>query len=528
MSNQLNRAFGSMEGSIRTPKKTALTLSTKIPTGSPMTTHRGGTYNTGISEKAVEQKAIEDGQAGILDTSMVGKNSHPHAVDQLVEGQDAATGVVAYDLRDTVQGAAEQLNRQQEEVNKTEAETVEAIDEHTSATRQMLVQRQKMRAAGLPVPGRKHFLYPVLQLLLLFLGDWGLLALGFQIMGLSDRPWIPLLAFTDDLHLAALSAVVALVFLGHIVGGHVRRIEHALEVRRQSGDDRDDLPKPAVFDYIWAGAAFATAVAGMICLSDIRAEYLNAMGVDANFWAFVGVQFLILAAAIGISFAHANPEAEKWKAIDKALEASTVKRNRTVGSHIAAVGNFNAIIDRRLADIAQAGHHVSTDAANARGQIAAYKRRYILSQMEPAQEQLFADHLKTKDYLDQELLRRLTGITPFPVFSKAITQKVMDALAAALKEVSTLRAQIDQIEINKLDLPDESELFASKRAAVEEEATAADASETEPPEADADVETVEVDATDTPAGSKLHPVPTTTEDNDVVTADDPDDSRESA
>lgn len=508
--SKLARALGSKFESKQGPVKAATRPSTAMST-STMTTYRGGTYNTGISEQAVEQKAIEDGEAGSLDPSNVGKNSHPHGVDHLVEGHETATSVIGHDLQDAVQSSDEQLNRQREEVIRTEAKALAAIAEHTSAQRQMLVQRQKMRAAGLPVPGRRNFLHLVLLLLLLFVGDWGLLALGFQIMGLSDRPWIPFLSFTDDLHLAALSAVMGLVFLGHTAGGHVRRIEHALEVRRQAGDNRENFPRPAIFDYVWSLASFVTAVAGMVCLSTIRAEYLKAIGVDADFWAFVGVQFLILVAAIGISFAQANPEAGKWKSVDTALDAATAMLDETVDSHTNTVGLYNAIIDRRLADIAKAGHHVDADAANMRGQIAAYKRRYILAQLEPAQEELFNEHLTAPAYKDGELLKRLTGVTPFPVFSKAVTQKVMDALAAGVQEISTLRAQIDQIEINKLDLPGTAELLDAKRAAASEEESA-DAAQAPPAPA--------------PAATKLHPLPTATCDDE--TAGDTDDTSESA
>jgi hypothetical protein len=525
MSKKLTRALGRILR-LKAPTKTSNRPSTAKSSGPAMTTYRAGNYNTGISEQAVEQKATEDGEAGSLDPLHVGKNSHPHAVDHLVEGHEAAVGVIGYDLRETVQSRDELLNRELEEVNRTEAEALEAIDEHTSALRQLLVQSQKMRAARLPAPGPRSFLRLLLLLLLLFVGDWGLLALGFQIMGLSDRPWIPGVAFTDDLHFAALSAVVALIFLGHIVGGHVRRIEHAFEVRRQAGErNRDNFPKPAIFDYVWTVVTFATAVGGMIALSSIRAEYLTAIGVDANSSAFVGVQFLILTAAIGISFAHANPESAMWRSVEQGLNAATVKRDQAVGNHTTAVGDLNYMVDRRLADIAQAGHHVHADAANVRGQVAAFKRRYILAQLEPAQEQLFREHLNTTGYQDGELLERLTGVMPISEFSKAATEKVMDALASALEEISTLRAQIDQIEINKLDLPEVEELFASRRAdlteiAEDDSTSAAPISTpegTEQPPTEADVST---------AATKLHPVSTATWDDDSV--DDADAAQELA
>ena len=65
-------------------------------------TQRGHDYNTGVSEADVESKAHEDGQAGVLDPGLVGVNSHPFAVEQMSEGHEAATSVIAHELRGLV------------------------------------------------------------------------------------------------------------------------------------------------------------------------------------------------------------------------------------------------------------------------------------------------------------------------------------------------------------------------------------------------------------------------------------------
>lgn len=434
---------------------------TSATTPSPnLATYRSGSYNTGIPEQVVEQKAADDGKGAILDPNTVGTpNSHPHAADHLTEGHDAATGVIGHDLRRAVQAVDEYLARLQEYVKGTEAEALKAISEHLSAMKIWLVQHHRMIAAGLPFPSRKDTVLQGLRLVLLFMGDWSLIALGFQILGLSDRPMIPFIGVTDDLHLAALSSVAAIVFLGDFTGYHLRRIEHALEVRRQAGrENRDKFPKPAAFDFIWTFACFAGALAGVFSLSAIRAEYLRQMGVDASYWPFLGIQFIILAAAIGLGFAYANPEAKRWRSVDAAKNAAESKRSATVTEHVEVAANHNAHVDLRASLKAQAGHHVDTDAANVRGQHAAYKRGYIKAQLEPVQESLFAEHKVPTVYDGTELLDRLTGITPFPDFAKVGTNKVMAADSKALREIATLRARIDQIEIYKLDLPELEEL----------------------------------------------------------------------
>ena len=429
-------------------------------TSSNLSTSRAGAYNTGISEAAIEQKGIEDGQVGLLDPETLGReNSHPDACDHLAEGHEAATDIIGYDLRGAVQAVDESLERAQPKVVVDESDALQAIDVHKSAEKRRLVQRQKMAAAGLPIPSKKGSLVFVGLMVLLFVGDWGLITLGFQIMGLPDKPWIPGVAFTDDLHLAALSSVVALVFLGEYAGYHIRRIEHALEQRRLAGpDNREVFPKPAIFDYVWVGLCLAGAIGGLVALSSIRTEYLSALGIPSNGLAFLGIQGAILAAAVALGFASANPEAKNWKSINtNAVEAETTM-DAKIATFSESAGNFNADVDKRDTLIAQAGHHAGADGANVRGQQAAYKRRYKLSQLEPAQEKLFGAHLVPTEYGEGDLLARLTGITAFPVFNKINTQKVMNAKAASLAELTVLRARIDKIEIDKLDLPELDEI----------------------------------------------------------------------
>jgi hypothetical protein len=462
----INSQFGQLLK--RTPRAGAMTSSMST---SSLATGRGETYKTGLTEEAVDRLAVEDGQAGSLDPMNVGKNSYPYVVEQLVECHEGAASVISYDLRDEVQSIDEELNYGSQRIDVTEAFALEAINEHTSALRQWLVQGQRMRASGVPNPARKALLILAALVLALFVGDWDMLAVGFQVMGLSDQPWIPHVPFTDELHFAALSSVVALVFLGHVVGSHIRRIQHSLELRRQAGLDADEFPKPATFDYVWALGAAVLAIGGMFALSAIRAAYLAAMHTPVNFWAFTGVQLLILAAAVGIGFAHANPEATMWRSVETTLAAADARRTEAIDRHAAAVGDFNSLIDRRLAAEAKAGHHVDADGANARSAITAYKRRYILAQLEPAQEQLFTDDLEPHVYDDGELLKRLTGVKDFPEFSKFVSETVKKALADSGKEISTLRARIDQIEIDKLELPDVPELAVGATVPTEQPAT---------------------------------------------------------
>ncbi|CAI9413172.1 hypothetical protein [Nocardioides sp. T2.26MG-1] len=420
-----------------------------------LATSRSGAYNTGLSEPDVERKAVEDGQAGVLDPTVVGVNSHPHAVDGLVDGHDAATGVIAHDARGDIDAVDGDLEEQRLKFAADLAAALHANSAYEAVERHRILQLARMKAKGLPIPSRWGFFLLVAALVGLFVGDWGLITLGYQVLGLSDRPWIPGLAFTDDLHLAAFSSVFALVVLGDGVGDRLRRIEQALNDRRIANEtDRDRLSKPAPFDFVWLAVCLLGALAGLAALSHIRSEYLAALGSDAGGLAFFSIQLVILLAAIALGFHHANPEAKNWATADKKATAAEAKRDTAIETLNTTGSRINAAIDHRDAILASSGHHVNTDAANARIQAAAYKRRYLLSQLEPAQEQLFAEHKAPREYAAGELLARITGITPLPEFEKVSTQPVMDALEQTRIKLDVLRARIDQIEINKLNLPD--------------------------------------------------------------------------
>lgn len=418
-------------------------------------TFRDGLYNTGISEQDIEQKAIEDGQSGVLDPAVVGVNSHPHAIDGLVYGHNAAASVIGYDTRDELQVVDGALEKEMLNFESTKAGALDANSNYESAERERILQWRRMKVTGLPVPSKKASIILIAAMVGLFVGDWGLITLGYQVLGLSDHPWIPGFAFTDDLHLAAFSSVFALVVLGEGVGDRLRRIEYSLDNRRLADEaEREKLAKPAAFDFFWLAVCFVGAVTGLIALSSIRSDYLRALGEDTGGLAFFGIQLTILLAAIALGFVHTNPEAKRWKSIDKKANTAKSERTTTTDAHTASGSRVNAAIDQRNAILAKAGHHVGADAANVGTQASAFKRRYLLSQLEPAQEQLFGEHKATNQHTVEDLLAQITGIKPIADFEKVTTTEVMKAFEKTRTKLDTLRARIDQLEIDKLGLPD--------------------------------------------------------------------------
>lgn len=424
-------------------------------TSRSITTSRTGAYNTGISEQNGEDKANEDGAAGVLDPAVVGVNSHPHAVDALVHGHGAATGVISYDARGDLQAVDSDLEKELLTFKSAEAVALEANGDYEAAKRELILQERRMKATGLPIPSKRAFFLLVAAMIGLFVGDWGLITLGYQVLGLSDHPWIPGMAFTDDLHLAAFSSVFALVVLGEAAGGRLRGIEYALDNRRRADQtERAKLPKPAGFDIFWLIVCLIGALGALVALSSIRSDYLKALGADTGGLAFFCIQLAILLAAIALGFAHANPEAKRWKSSQKKAGAAEAARTAATALVTELGGRINAGIDQRDTVLAQAGHHVRTDAANVGVQTSAFKRRYLLSQLEPVQEGLFGEHMSPKEHSNAELLTVITGITQTPDFEKVSTDAVIQAIGKTRARLHALRARIDQVEINKLNLPE--------------------------------------------------------------------------
>ena len=426
--------------------------------GSPvsLSTSRGGGYNTGLAEQDVLANALEDGQAAVLDPAVVGVNSHPHAVDALVHGHDAAVGVIGHDSRGDLRRIDHALAGDLAGFAVSEQAALEANGRHEAAERQKILKEQQLTARGLTIPDR--YLATVILgvgLVLLFGGEWALNALGFQQFGLSDRPWLAGLGFTDELHWAALSAVLAIIILGELAGTRLRTIEYLQGVYRgATGAQRRQVHPPALTDYLLLAGFALGAVAGVVSLSMMRASYLREQdGAASGGLAFFGVQLVILLAAMALGYWHHHPEGAAWKTIAGNAATALRARDTTVAGHTATVHRINAAIDQRQAVLAQAGHHVRTDAANVNVQHALYKRSYLLAQPEPATDALFGDHLTPSAPADADLLANLIGITALPVVAKVTTDRVTAALEASRVRLENLRARIDQVAINALDLP---------------------------------------------------------------------------
>lgn len=434
---------------------TSRTTSSRTQSSATYTTFGSDTYNTGKANDEVEDSAVEDGSYGVGNPDITGENALLHFLNALVSGHRSARGVIAHGMRGMLQEIAATLAVLLPQIKVSRAAALRAIDAHTSAQKQNLVLREEHRASGVLLPKRRGWLH-IFGFVLLFSGDWTLITTSFQLFGLSDHPWIPGLGFTDDLHIAAISAVAMLVIIAELLGGRIRALLHDLRQRGERGST------PWIVTAVLTVALLVFGVVALIGLAEMRSEYLIQNGIDANSWPFIVLQLGIFIAAIGLGYVGApDPEAVEWR---RKLERSVGEVNTTgdaqhhaLSTYSAEVGRYNAGVHQLNTVTAQAGHHVLTDRHSVGVQGPMYLRRYLLSQ---SADQIADKAVPTSGYEDvpsyteASLLAALTGVKPLPKFSLLSTAALEQHLADARAEVEQLRWRIDQKGIDALELPE--------------------------------------------------------------------------
>ena len=426
------------------------------PSRVSMSISGGRLYPGGYSDEDIEAFAVEDGQAAVHNPSRFGENTHPHAIDIVNAGHDSNAGLIAYAYRDAVQTTSSELEFDVPKAKSAEQNAYAALEMWRRSQIGLMRLRHELESRGLPVPSARSMWWLIGGIVLLFGGETALISVGYQVFGLSDKPFIPLVSATDELHLAAYASVTALLIAAHVAGHKLRLISHDVEQRRLAvtDDAKAKLPKPSTFGGALIGVCIIGAGVILGGLSAIRADYLREQGVNAQSLPFVAIQVGIFAAAVFLSYTHAHPYGKQWAAqFREATNAEkTWKSAETILNDI--VGAVNTNIDLCETLLAQAGHHVGISASDARRQASMYVRRTILSQPEPTLGRLFPSELPqptTRSGL--ELGQYLVGITSVPVFEKFSTDglaKRCEEIRAELRELDeTLRAMRFSDEVAK-------------------------------------------------------------------------------
>lgn len=395
----------------------------------------GRQYPGGYADDDVEAFAFEDGQAAVHNPSRFGENTHPHSIDVLNASHGNNAGMIAHQYRDDVQRTVDQLEAEVPKARSAEHAAYAALEEKHRTEVSKLRFRHRLEMEGLELPSLRSLVWVIAGIGLLFLGETGLVAASFQIFGLADKPAIPGIGLTDDLHITAYASVTALLVLAHVVGHNLRLIQHEQAI----AEAKSKLSRVVWFHLALIGVCLVIAMLALDALATVRVDYLQAQGKHVQSLPFLVIQVGIFAAAAFLVYMHTHPHGRRWTKHlwDTRRTEKVWRTEQTVFNEL--VGSVNARIDLLDCLLAQAGHHVGVSESDVRRQASLYARRVILSQPEATMERLFAPQLPTATTRDgDDLKRSLIGIAPVPVFEKLSNDalvKRQDEIRAELREL---------------------------------------------------------------------------------------------
>jgi hypothetical protein len=413
-------------------------------------------YPGGYSDADVERRAHEDGNAAVHNPSIWGENTEPHGIHITNEAHGANADLIGHDLRAREQEVFDRLETDILNAKATEQDTLDTVERWREAAIDEVRLSHEINHGELSVPSRRALVWITGGLFGLFFGELAILALSFEVFRLSDTPLLFGLKLTNELHLAAMTAVTALLILAHETGYKLLLIAYAVGRRRKAitTEAKAKLPRPSIFDAAIALGCVVGAWYVLMALSAIRVDYLRSRGVQSTPGPFLLLQAGIFLAAVVLSYHLSHPYGRKWSSVTRRAERTKKIQKASEDLLIKQVGKVNADIDLRDTLLSQAGHHVGVSDSNAERQNHLYARRAILSQPEPTTERLFPETLPEPVHRAGDGLKQfLIGITDLSTFEKLTTDTVIQRREEIRRELVGLAAELRKRSESK---PDES------------------------------------------------------------------------
>lgn len=408
-------------------------------------------YPGGYSDADVAEIGTQDGAAGVGVTDTFGENTVAHGAGLVTAAHDAQVGMIGHELA----GVLGELDRRCHAIGARFATTTARFTREVGVALDAMQHRANVahvrRSLGLGDPRWWAPLALFGVLVALFLGEIGLLASALQSMGLSDTPLIPGVPLTDELHIAALAAVVSLALVAHAVGDTLKVLKTDADLRRTEIEPRvrARFAKLSRFAMVLAGVAGLcglVAVAGMVL---IRGEYLAESGSEITSGPFILIQVALLAAAVLAAYHFSDPTAHAWRDAAKKEDASIEMAEASLASLDSDAGEHNSIAQQRETEITAARHHVGVDRANAvRQSRHLYPRQVLHASPEPVAAKLFATgfpelHTMTADEIRAGLLGK--AAEPVAELNTDRWHRAWQrALAAVRAREAELRAVLDE------------------------------------------------------------------------------------
>lgn len=412
--------------------------------------------------------AMEDAEARVHVRSEWGENSQPRAIQVLHSAWRVTSGLIGHDLRASIESIDQRLVRLGPAAEAAEQETLDQLAESERDGLALLRLRGHIREAGYRhLPSRRSFALLCVAFLALVAGDWDPISTAFQVFGLSERPWIGFLKFSDPVHLAAAGSLFALLLLAHHAGIELSKAVHVLLCAVRGPADNptaQKAPSPGgspsaggrgdrftaplgrpfgmqlIVPLVLCGGCLAAAMMVLYGVNTVRGAYLASRGVQGELAAFVEIQGGVFAAGVVMAMLLAHPFAREWADTSRRRDAALEGVREAASRFEGLLGTIAALGAQRESLIALAAHHLEVARQDTLRQAALYVRQVILSQSEPVQEELFTKDLPSLEKrTDSELRSQLIGIT------ELLTSPSID-LAAVTRRREEIRAALARCE----------------------------------------------------------------------------------
>ena len=406
-------------------------------------TGEGRRYGSGYTDEQVEAMAREDGNARIHAKSVWGRNTQPRGIELLHNAWRAAAGLISHDFRTQVQPLNDQMQELKPDAAASEQRVLDDLDERSEAALRLERLRQKILKAGYHLPHWQAFLVLSAGFAALVAGDWDPISTAMQVLGLSIKPLISFLPYSDPLHLAALGALMSLLILSHHSGVRLREVLNELRQRHE---------KQQTFREVIGRHVELLLVVGLICLipvllvvmgvNTIRVDYLAQRHQTGELFPFLEIQAGVFAAGVVLAMCLAHPYLREW--VDTLrLDRAAQRQMQASGAQFQElIGLFNRLLGQRDGLLAQAGHHFQVSRDDVLRQAVLYVRRVVLSQPEATEEELFTKDLPTLETkIGDDLKDHLIGISQLPVLAPLTTEKVINRQEELRGQLQSLREQ---------------------------------------------------------------------------------------
>ena len=364
---------------------------------------------TGYSDEAVIARAQQAGQAERQSNAWGDNRQDLNMIGEIYDAARAHEETIAHELsrllgptEAAIEKAAAAISAAMKGLLGKAAEVARCDNE-----RERLAARIKQEGLLLP-PGPARirvgalslpWLSPLgLVLAVIGGGDLLTISLAYMPFGLSDAPILH--TPVNELCIAAVSSVVAMLVLAEQLGHKLRLLSHHLQHRNDApaatSDEGVAPPKRATALDVLIAAGCALGGGSVLWgLAAMRMSYAALMSPIAAglSGAFLAVQVGIFLAATALSAHYAHPYGKEYRALVREQahkRRGAAQARRRLATSVAA---YNGLLRQRHNMIAMAHHHCGVTFFDAARQAALYADALTQNQPEPVPERLFPEGL---------------------------------------------------------------------------------------------------------------------------------------